>query len=456
MKITSALINKHLRYKAGTVKCRDNLWIETGQGKLRLVNFRFLWKRNGVQHYRHIASIGSEATPKQVREADEKYQEMYRNLRQKLPPTDTEELERKAEDEIVNTDCVHFNGYKPCNPHKTKGLFCDGCDEYVPVDTNILIIKLQAAGEVLRNTPLLTRLSSDFPNSRIYWLTKFPELVPDHFVYKVLPFSIESITILMDLHFDIVYSLDKDLDACSLANQISANRKKGFTQKMGAIHPFDEDARNKWLTGIHDGLMKKNKQHYLQEIFEICGFKFSEESYVLPNYSIPNIAFQSDSKRIALNTGAGRAWIPRLYSNNRWIELALRLKERGFTVVLVGGPSEDENNQNIAKESGSEYFGVFSYREFIGLLSLFDLIVTSVSFAFHVGVGLKKKLILLNNVFNKSEFYMYGNGVILEPDLPCVMCYKNDFDSTCLADNCMDLIAPGAIEKEALRLICDD
>ena len=43
---------------------------------------------------------------------------------------------------------------------------------------------------------------------------------------------------------------------------------------------------------------------------------------------------------------------------------------------------------------------------------------------------------------------MYGRGTVLEPDLPCLMCYKPNFDNTCPIVPCMDLVKPERILEE--------
>ena len=45
-------------------------------------------------------------------------------------------------------DCRHFTGEKPCAPHKAKGVVCKDCPQYDPVSERVLIIKLDAAGDV--------------------------------------------------------------------------------------------------------------------------------------------------------------------------------------------------------------------------------------------------------------------------------------------------------------------
>jgi len=353
----------------------------------------------------------------------------------------------------VNSDCIYFNGYKPCKPHKEQGVHCEACGFYQQAGQNILIIKFQAAGEVIRNTPLLERLENEYKNPKIFWVTNYPDLIPKSRVFKILKFNNESALLLRDIEFDLVLSLDKDLEACALANSIRAKKKKGFTQKDGVILPFDEDARRKWETGIFDDLMKKNKKHYMEEIFEMCGYDFKGEEYILPEYVVPKLNLDSDGPIIALNTGAGNQWVTRIYSEAQWISVARILLEKGYSVIIVGGPAEDNKNKKIAKESGAVYPGLFKYSDFIGLLSLADVVVTCVTFAFHAAVGLHKKVVLLNNIFNKNEFYTYGRGTILEPNLPCLMCYKTKFDEKCPTTNCMDLITPKMIMNSVEELL---
>lgn len=345
----------------------------------------------------------------------------------------------------IRTDCQHFNGYKPCGPHKARGTHCDGCADYQPATGNVLIIKLQAAGEVVRNTPLLHAIRQRHPGARIFWLTHYPELVPRREVFKVLRYDLAGVTTVLDLRFDLVLSLDKDVEACALANRVEGRVKKGFTQKDGVILPFDGDSQRKWRTGVFDDLMKANTRHYVQELFDICGFAFQGEEYILPDYTVPQVELEPGKQVVMLNTGAGSQWKPRLYSSANWATLATRLKETGREVVLVGGPDEHERNLEISAQAGVRYFGVQPFDGFIGLLSLADVVVTSVTFAFHAAVGLRKRIVLLNNTFNRHEFYMYGRGTVLEPEVPCLMCYKQDFDAGCVQRDCMDMLSPEQI-----------
>ncbi|MCF7859627.1 MAG: glycosyltransferase family 9 protein [Candidatus Cloacimonetes bacterium] len=346
----------------------------------------------------------------------------------------------------IKKDCIYFNGYKPCEFHKKERIHCDNCEHYDKYNKTVLIIKLQAGGEVIRTTPLLHKLKGH----RIFWLTKFPDLIPKDKVYKILEWGMNSILFLLDQKFDIVFSLDKDLEACSLANLVKAEIKKGFSQKDGVIVPFDIQAESKWLTGIFDDLMEKNQKHYVQEIFDICGFKWMNEKYILPKFTIPKINLKTNKKIIGLNIGAGPIWKTRVLSEKKIVSLVKELSNK-YEVILLGGLSEDLTNQRLASKTNAKYFGTFNLNEFIGLMSLCDLILTGVTMALHIAIGLNKKIILLNNIFPLNEFYLFENGKILEPNIPCKKCYKTKFDSDCLTKDCLDIIS----NKEIITAIED-
>ncbi|MBI5632845.1 MAG: glycosyltransferase family 9 protein [Nitrospirae bacterium] len=349
---------------------------------------------------------------------------------------------------IVRTDCRFFKGDIPCRPHKDQGLHCEGCSAFEPVKERILIIKLGAIGDVIRTTPLLVKLKEVYPQAEISWLTHYPEVVPGS-VDKVYIFELKDILALMATPFDIVYNLDKDREVCALVQMITADSKKGFLLSQGKCSPLDDSARHKWLTGLFDDVSRDNTKSYPQEIFEICGFNFNREPYILDK---PTVVAFKDLKEmkilIGLNTGCGGRWKTRLWPEEYWIELAWRLKHDGKEVVLLGGPDEDAKNRRIAEAAGCLYPGHFPFQTFVSLVDACALVVTGVTMAMHVAIGLKKKLVLFNNIFNRNEFELYGLGTIVEPSQDCLCCYKTE-----CATDCMREITPERVIAECDRLL---
>ncbi len=326
----------------------------------------------------------------------------------------------------IQYNCRQYKGTVPCKPHKEQGVECSLiCEFYEPTGGNILIIKLGAMGDVIRTTPLLFRIKREYPNHRIFWLTHFVDVLPD-IIDEPLNFSIESITYLKSINFDFGINLDKEPEACALMEQLNIKDKYGF----GLIHdmpaPINDLANHKFKTGISDSYSKANTQHYLQEIFSIFGWKYNGEEYHLPG-TRSNTTIDAISKNktyIGLNTGCGERWTSRQWPYENWTDLIIKLQKEGFNVLLLGGKSEDLRNKEISKLTGAEYTGFFQFDEFISLVDKCEIVVSTVTMAMHVAIGLKKPLVLLNNIFNSNEFYFFNDSIILEPERECECYYR--------------------------------
>lgn len=336
---------------------------------------------------------------------------------------------------LYKADCRHFRGDIPCAPHKREGVHCADCSYYDATDRNILIIKLGAIGDVIRTTPLLHRLKREYPGARIWWLTLTPEVLPPQ-VDRKLRFDMAGVISLLAISFDLVINLDKDREACAIADRVHASVKRGFTLRNGVCAPIDEEARHKFLTGIFDDLNQSNTKHYVREIFEICGYAWDGEEYIVNAPAEFDVAaameergqrFDPSLPLIGLNTGCGGRWTSRLWPDSYWVELGERIREAGMQPLFLGGEQEHEKNLALSAACGGLYAGHFSLDTFVALMNRCDVIVSAVTMAMHLAIGLKKPLVLFNNIFNRNEFELYGRGEILEPSKACT-CF---FQPTC-------------------------
>ncbi|MDP4198929.1 MAG: glycosyltransferase family 9 protein [Bacteroidota bacterium] len=356
---------------------------------------------------------------------------------------------------LYHADCRHFRGDIPCAPNKREGVHCEGCAYYDPVSENVLIIKLGAAGDVLRTTPLLHPLKLEHPNARIWWLTQSPELVPGSHVDRILKWSTESLQTLDGIHFARLINLDKDAHACALATRLTADRKEGFINgSFAQAMPANDRAVPKFLTGLFDDVSLANRKDYFTELFEICGYRYNGETYLLD--AVAPISFPDldlSLPLIGLNTGAGARWTSRLWSTDQWIELVELILASGKGVLLLGGPDEDERNRAIHKATrgGAQYIGYYHLREFIALMDHCELVVTGVTMGMHIALALRKKTVLINNIFNPFEFSdLFGLGEIVQPDKRC-MCY---FRGQCVNPDyfCLDHLPANKIHAAIERV----
>jgi ADP-heptose:LPS heptosyltransferase len=356
--------------------------------------------------------------------------------------------------DALKRDCRWFRGDVPCKPHKETGCHCtevDGrpCAQYAPRKGNILIIKLGAIGDVIRTTPLLRRLRETYPHHRFWWLTLSPEVLPGD-VDVILPFNLQSLLSLQAVTFDLLINLDKDREACALTSLLAATRKQGFTLRDGKPYPVDSAAEAKYLTGVFDDLSRTNTRSYLEELFEIAGFDFRGEEYLLDNSGRDGYVWKLPRTKpvVGLNTGCGGRWVSRLWPESHWVALARQLKKAGAVPLLLGGEQEHAKNRRIAKRSGAHYLGHFPLRQFINLVDQCHCVVTAVTMAMHIAIGLRKPLVLFNNTFNRHEFELYGRGEILEPAFDC-SCY---YSPVC-PNNCMQYLSVDTVLASCRRLL---
>ena len=352
---------------------------------------------------------------------------------------------------IYKADCLHFLGHIPCKPHKENGFHCENCPAYTPIEKRILIIKLGAMGDVIRTTPLITRYKALYPHAKFTWITLYPDILPKGEIHEVYKLGIEASLYVQNTHWDIAINLDKEKEAAALLTTVSADEKYGFLLKDGATQPANELAQHKFDTGLFDDISQANTKNYCTEIFEICGLEYAGEPYLLDNHASKGYTWNMPKGKglIGLNTGCGDRWTTRLWSIEKWAQLASQLRAEGFGVVLLGGAQEHERNLSIQEQSGADYPGHFSLSQFIIQIDQCDLVVTQVTMGMHLTLGLGKKIVLMNNIFNPHEFDLFGKGEIVQPTNPCKCFYRG----SCVDGiSCMETLEPETLAEAVNRV----
>jgi ADP-heptose:LPS heptosyltransferase len=354
--------------------------------------------------------------------------------------------------ENLRFDCMHYLGDRPCRPHRESGHRCT-CVHFRAVERRGVIIKLGAAGDVLRSTPLLRALQPLDSGCKILWVTHSPELIPGEACEAVRPIAA---TLARIVHgtWDFCWNLDKDPEACAIAASTKANDYRGYTLRNGVPYPVNEAAWHKFATGIDDPYSRANRCNYVEEIFNIAGLPYRKEEYWLrsPSEFARRRAAEllPRSGVIGLNIGAGKRWPSRIWPMEYWIELIKLLKGHGFSPVLLGGPEEIEMSEQLVAQTGCVASGVQPLEVFYAMIAQCKCVVTAVTMAMHLAIGARTPLVLLNNIFNPHEFELYGRGEIIGPPTPCD-CY---YDSVCRTGrNCINEILPSTVFEAVLRAL---
>ena len=353
---------------------------------------------------------------------------------------------------FYRSDCTHYKGHIPCKPHKEHGYHCENCPAYTKVSKRILIIKLGAIGDVIRTTPLITAYRKLYPDCKITWITLSPAILPAGAIDEILTLDVNTVLYVANTRFDIAVCLDKEKEAGGLMFMVQANEKYGYELRDGEIQPVDELAFHKFKTGMFDDVSKANTLSYQKEIFDICGLEYEGQTYLLDAHRDKGYQwnFSRDKKIIGLNTGCGDRWTTRLWSTEKWIELIQLLQDAGYQPLLLGGAQEHERNSELHQATGAWYPGHFPLQQFINLIDQCDLVVTQVTMGMHLTIGLGKKIVLMNNIFNPHEFDLFGKGEIVQPEKTCKCFYRG----TCVDGiSCMETLSATHVLQSVQRVL---
>ena len=352
--------------------------------------------------------------------------------------------------ENLRTDCMYYLGDRPCRPHVEADHRCT-CIHFQPTQRRGIIIKLGAAGDVLRSTPLLRALDPVKTGTKILWVTHSPELLPIDACEAVHP-SAATLARIAQGTWDFCWNLDKDPEACAIAASTKAAEYRGYTLRDDVPYPVDKAAWHKFATGIDNPYSRDNRQSYVEEIFDITGLRFRREEYWLRDTTsaAKETAVQLLPKdfAIGLNIGAGKRWPSRIWPVEYWIELIELLKARGLQPVVLGGPEEVKMSAQLVDATGCSASGVQPLETFYAMIERCQCIVTAVTMAMHLAIGARVPLVLLNNIFNRYEFELYDRGEIVEPPTLCD-CYYSPVCRT--GRKCINEISPQTVFGAVLR-----
>src|SRR6185369_2890130 len=361
-------------------------------------------------------------------------------------------------------DCKFFLGDRPCVWHKQNGVLCT-CDRYEKVEERLLIIKLDAMGDVLRSTALLPPLVEAHPHASITWITRkesVPLLQRNPFVAEVLELGPEALVHLQTRVFDRVINLDASKISAALAAAARSTRKDGFVlDERGYVQPTNDAAR-RWLeAGVFDDIKRQGVATYQDRMADILGLAGREHRYVFElsadeiargRTHLESIGLDFDRPVIGLNTGAGGRWPLKQWREEGYVDLVSRIRARqDVQFLLLGGPAEQDRNDRLKRMSSVPLLDPGcdnTIRHFAALLGHCDVAVTGDTLAMHIALALKKRTVVLFGPTSAAEIELYGLGEKVVPDMTCLSCYKTSCD---FAPNCMDLISTDMVERAVLR-----
>lgn len=361
-------------------------------------------------------------------------------------------------------DCRFFVGDRPCIWHKSTGVLCP-CDHYQKTEERVLIIKLDAMGDVLRTTALLPPLAKAHPRASITWITRRearPLLEGNPFIAEILDYGEDALLQLRVRSFDRAINLDAGKTSAALASAANAVAKDGFLlDSHGWVQPTNVAAK-KWMEmGLFDDLKRQGTRTYQDMMADIVGLSGLPHRYILQlsngerargEEHLEKLGVDLSRPIVGLNTGAGRRWELKQWREEAYLELIERIvKRRPAQFVLLGGPEERERHKRLMSlarvpliDAGCDN----AVRHFASLVGLCSLVITGDTLAMHLSLALSRRTIVLFGPTSAPEIELYGLGEKVFPDMECLSCYKTKCD---YVPNCMDLITVDMVEAAVER-----
>jgi len=335
---------------------------------------------------------------------------------------------------------------------------CDDCPHYQVVSMNILIVKLDAVGDVLRSTAILHGLKAKYENSEITWITRqasIPLFENNRLVDHVLSYeSTEAMLYSTEVEYDLLINLDSARDSAVLASCVKAREKLGYgLDARGHIVPFNYEAVE-WLEmGAFDQKKKQNVRSYQDIMFDLCKLTSTKKDIIL-TLSGEELDFAAEFLRthslkrssihLGMNTGASPRWQYKQWTLEGFEGLIkMILRKTDWTILLYGGEHEAARNKRLSSVDPKRVIDTGSgnsLRQFFALVTLSDVFLTGDTLALHVATALGKKVVAYFGPTSAAEIDSYGGQIVkVQADLDCLVCYKPRCD---FEPNCMNSLTP--------------
>lgn len=373
----------------------------------------------------------------------------------------------------LKTDCRHFEGSKPCSWNKKEGAECPSCTHYDPPAERILIIKLDAMGDVLRSTCILPKLKDRYPRSYVVWITRAAsaDLINSNPAVDEV-WELDDATVLHRLtvqKWDQVYNLDNSASSSALASVARAGEKTGFVLSDAGIITPTNAAADAWLAmAVFDRCKQENLRSYQEIMYSICGFEgaierpqimFGAQDEASAHDLLRRLFSDADrSLVVGINTGSGGRW-PLKMMNEEGLVMVCRelLSARPEArVLLLGGPQERAKNQSITAavsdercvDAGCDH----TVLEFAALVGACRVVLCGDTLALHVATALAIPALALFCPTSTAEIYDY-DGLIekMAPEACDCLC---SYNASCRWNrDCINDIPPNAIVDRLVGLL---
>lgn len=357
---------------------------------------------------------------------------------------------------MINYSCRNYRSSKPCKYNKLYGSECPTCGYVSEFRTRVLIVKLDALGDVLRTGSFVPIIAARHESPFMAWLTR-PEAVqivsmmPG--VDEVISLSVDGLPRLGTGGWDYVYSLSNDPTSASLATMAaSAHPPIGYSMHGGILKPSNA-AAERWLRmASFDRLKRENTDSYQKIMLDIIGGKGpvappilnADEDMVMQAAAKVSALFPGSTRpRIAVNIGSGERWPKKMLDAQQIAGYAKAARTQlDVDVLLVGGSAEVSKAERILSICADDpsiraAITTQSVPEFVAVLKQASALLCGDTLALHIAGAIGLPSVCVVGPTSSAELADF-DGLVVKTSvsgLDCLGCY-----SDCKKiSNCMSL-----------------
>lgn len=286
---------------------------------------------------------------------------------------------------------------------------------------NICIVRLSALGDVLMLVPLVRAIQKTYPETSITWIISKPayDLVDglEHVEFVVIdkPKSLKDYwqfkKMMQGRRFDVLLATQASLRANLLYPWIKADRKIGYDKRRAKdLHRlFVNEAITPGQDHTLESFLKFAQPLGIYHPDVVWDLTFREEDYQWAETHVP-------SKRyIVINPAASKP--ERSWSASRYIEVIRYIKQRGFDVVLTGGPGEHDRelaDKILAETSCYDLVGKTRLKQLMAVIAKANLALCPDTGPAHMATAVGTPVVALHAVTNPgvSAPYLFQQYVV--------------------------------------------
>ena len=263
---------------------------------------------------------------------------------------------------------------------------------------SICIFRLSAIGDVCHTLPILRTLQATWPNCKITWIigkleaSLFADIPNVEFIIfdKSLgrKANLKLKQTLQGREFDVLLMMQAALRASLACRHIKAKIKIGFDKQRAKDF--------QWLFS-KEKIASKPNSHVMDGLFgfaKALGIKHEIHAWNLPlsdlDKDFANSVVNNKKTVLISPCSSERKNNFRNWSKENFANLSTELLQRGYQVVLTGGPSEKEKDygQSIKKLSNSDavinLIGQTSLKQLYALIAAVDIVIAPDSGPIHM------------------------------------------------------------------------